>query len=192
LHSDPQPPQIPPPRKPLGCLPWAIGGASFIPLIGVLFGLVAIVWGIAARAWQLVVLGACGILFTIAIYGSLFYFGFVYRGGIFDELRSQLAVTMLNDAVREVEFYKLQHGHYPNNLSELDPKDRTQFPKTFDPTIVDFSARQDRHFFYKLDESGSFYFLRSVGPDGIPFTADDIVPTIPEDERSNTGLRLQR
>lgn len=193
MDSDAQPPQVPPPlRKPLGCLPYAIGGASFIPLVGVLFGLIAIVWGIARGAWQLIVLGACGILFTIVIYSALFYFGFVYRGGIFDELRSQLAVTMLNDAIKEIEFYKVQHGQYPTNLSELDPKNQTQMPKTFDPTIIDFGAKRDRHFFYQLDASGSFYFLRSVGPDGIPFTADDIVPTIPEDERSNTGLRLQQ
>jgi len=193
VDSNAQPPPVPPPsQKPLGCLPYAIGGASFIPLFGVIFGIVAIVWGIARRAWQLIVLGTCGILFTLLAYGALFYFGMFQRGGIYDKLRSQFAVTMLNDAVKEIEFYKLQHGHYPTNLSELDPKDKTQLAKTFDPTIIDFSGKRDRHFFYQLDPSGSFYFLRSVGPDGIPFTADDIVPTIPEDERSKTGLRLQR
>ena len=67
-----------------------------------------------------------------------------------------------------------------------------QFPKTFDPTIVDLNPKRDRYFFYQLDSSGSFYFLRSVGLDGIPFTADDIVPTIPEDERKKTGPRLKR
>jgi hypothetical protein len=158
----------------------------------VLFGIVAIIWGIVRRTWQLIVLGACGILFTIVIYSALFYFGVFYRGGIFDELRSRLAVTMLNDCVKEIEFYKLQHGHYPASLSELDPKDQTQFPKCLDPTIIDLNPKRDRHFFYQLDPSGSSYFLRSVGRDGVPFTADDIVPTIPEDERAKTGLRLQK
>jgi len=156
------------------------------------FGLIAIVWGIVRRAWQLIVLGACGILFTIVIYSALFYFGFFYRGGIFDELRSKLAVSMLNDCVKEIEFYKIQHGHYPASLSELDPKDKTQFAKCFDTTIIDFNPKRDRHFFYQLDLSGSFYFLRSVGRDGVPFTADDILPTIPEDERAKIGLRLQK
>jgi hypothetical protein len=193
VDSEAQPPPVlPPPQKPLGCLPYAIGGASFIPLVGVLFGLVAIVWGVARRTWQLIVLGVCGILFTVSFYSALFYFGMFYRGGVYDKLRAQLAVTMLNDAVKEIEFYKLQHGRYPATLSELDPKDKMQFPKTFDPTIIDFSRKRDRHFFYQLDPSGSFYFLRSVGPDGVPFTADDIVPTIPEDERAKTGLRLER
>lgn len=193
MDSVAQPPPLPAEsRKPLGCLPYAIGGASFIPLVGVVFGLIAIVWGIARRTWQLIVLGACGILFTIVVYSALFYFGFFHRGGIFDDLRSQLAVTMLNDCVKEIEFYKLQHGHYPARLSELDPKDKMQFAKCFDPTIIDLNPKRDRHFFYQLDPSGSFYFLRSVGRDGVPFTADDIVPTIPEDERAKTGLHLQK
>jgi len=157
-----------------------------------LFGVVAIVWGIIRRTWQLIVLGACGILFTIVSYGALFYFGFFHRGGIFDELRSQFASTMLNDCVKEIEFYKLQHGHYPAGLIELDPKDRRQFAKCFDPTIIDLNPKRDRHFFYQLDPSGSFYLLRSVGRDGVPFTADDILPTMPEDERTKIGLRLQQ
>lgn len=91
MNSDAQPPPIPQLRRKLaGCLPYAIGGASFIPLLGVLFGLVAIVWGIAQRARLLVVLGTCGILFSVLVYGALFYFGIFQRGGIFDKLRSQL------------------------------------------------------------------------------------------------------
>jgi hypothetical protein len=191
VDSDTQPPPLATEsRKPRGSLPYVISGASFIPLIGVVFGLIAIVWGIARRIWQLMVLGACGILFTIVIYSALFYFGLFHRGGIFDELRSQLAVTMLNDCVKEVEFYKLTHGHYPASLSELDSRDKAQLPKCFDPTIIDFNPKRDRHFFYQLDPSGSFYFLFSVGPDGVPFTADDIFPTIRADERAKTGLRL--
>ena len=160
MDSNTQPPPLPTePRKPLGCLPYAIGGASFIPLVGVVFGLIAIVWGITRRAWQLVALGACGILFTIVIYSALFYFGYFHRGGMFDELRSRLAVTMLNDCVKEIEFYKLQRGHYPAGLSELDPKDKTQLAKCFDPTIIDINPKRDRHFFYQLDPSGSSYFF---------------------------------
>lgn len=193
MDSESQPPPIPGAfQKPLSRVPYAIGGASFIPLVGVPFGLIAIVWGIVRRAWTLIILGSCGILFTVIIYSSLFYFGFFHRGGIFDELRSRLAVMMLNDAVKEIEFYKLQHGHYPASLRDLDAKDQTQFPKTVDPTIIDWRGKKDTHFYYELDPSGSFYFLRSVGPDGIPFTGDDIVPTLSEEERKHTGFRLQR
>jgi hypothetical protein len=184
----------PPPaaaREPLGCLPYAIGGASFIPAVGVLFGIIAIIWGIARRAWQLIALGLCGIMFTVVAYGALFYFGMFQRGGIYDKLRSQLALTMLNDAVKDIEFYKLQHGRYPATVNEAEPKDKMQMNHFMDPTFMQHGSK-DTHFFYQLDASGSFYFLRSVGADGIPFTSDDIVPTITEDERKNTGLHIQR
>jgi hypothetical protein len=51
-----------------------------------LFGLVAIVWGITRRAWSLIALGVCGILFTCLAYGALFYFAMFQRGGIYDKL----------------------------------------------------------------------------------------------------------
>jgi hypothetical protein len=192
MEPSPPPPAIPQPQKPLGCVPYAIGGASFIPLVGVLFGVIAIIWGIARRARSLIVLGSCGILFTVIAYGALFYFGMFQRGGIYDKLRSQLAVTMLNSAVKEIEFYKLQHGRYPASLREAEPKDKMQMNSFIDPTFVRHKGTSDGRFYYELDPSGSFYYLRSVGPDGIPFTGDDILPTLTEDERKNTGLRLQR
>jgi hypothetical protein len=182
----------PPATQKVGYIAYAIGGASFIPLIGVLFGIIAILWGFARRTWGLVVLGADGILFTIILYSVLFYLGFHQRGGIYDKMRSQMAVTMLNSAVKEIEYYKLQHGHYPTNLSELDTKDKNKFPTVIDPTAMERKETKNRYFFYELDSSGNFYFLRSVGPDGVPFTADDILPTIPEVERKNTGLKLER
>ena len=140
---------------------------------------------------SLIILGACGILFSIVLYGALFYFGFHQRGGIYDKLRTQMAVTMLNSAVKEIEYYKLQHGHYPASLQDLDTKDPNKLPTIFDPTAMERKGA-DKYFFYELDASGASYFLRSVGPDGIPFTADDILPSISEEERSHTGLKLIR
>jgi len=176
----------------VGCLAYAIGGASFIPLIGVIFGIVAIVWGILRRVRALVVLGFAGILFTVILYSALFYFGFHKRGGFYDKLRSQMAVTMLNGAVKEVEYYKLQHGHYPSSIQDLDTKDKNKVPTIFDPTFMERKGTTNKYFFYELDAAGSFYFLRSVGPDDIPFTSDDILPTISEEERKHTGLKLER
>jgi type II secretion system (T2SS) protein G len=179
-------------KQTVGWLAYAIGGASFIPLIGVVFGIIAIVWGILRRVRSLIVLGVGGILFTIVLYSALFYFGFYQRGGIFDKLRSYMAVTMLNSAVKEVEYYKLQHGHYPNSLRDLVSKDPNNSSTFIDPTFVERKGTNDSCFFYELDASGTSYFLRSVGPDGIPFTADDILPTISEEERKHTGLKLER
>jgi hypothetical protein len=178
-------------QKP-GCAAYAIAGASFIPLVGVLFGIIAIVWGLFRRAWSLVLLGVAGILFTVAIYSALFYFAFHQRGGVYDKLRAQLAVTMLNNAVKDIEYYKLQNGHYPASLAELDKKKTNTFPDIYDPVKMVAKPGGDPYFYYELDPSGNYYFLRSAGLDGIPFTADDIVPSISEGERQKTGLKLDR
>jgi hypothetical protein len=183
---------MPESQRRLNWLPYAVGGASFIPLVGAPFGVIAIIWGIARRARSLIVLGSCGILFTVIAYGALFYFGMFQRGGIYDKLRSQLAVTMLDSAVKDIEFYKLQHGGYPASLSEVEPKPKTRINNFIDPTSTQRGGTLNSRFYYQLDPSGNFYYLRSVGPDGIPFTGDDILPTLTEDERKNTGLRLQR
>ncbi|WP_205395185.1 hypothetical protein [Vibrio tetraodonis] len=48
-----------------GCLGYVIGGMPFIPLIGVLFGVIAIVWGFVNKHTKLKIVGACGIAFTV-------------------------------------------------------------------------------------------------------------------------------
>ena len=97
-------------RPPVGG--YILAGVSFIPLIGVLFGLVAIIWGLATRrrgGLRVALIGAAGICFTIFIYSALFYFGFFQRGGLYDGLRTRMAQDSLNELVKSVEFYKLTH-----------------------------------------------------------------------------------
>ena len=173
-----------------GCITYGIGGASFIPLFGVLFGIISIVIGIVKKIPMLIFLGVGGILVSVLLYGSLFYFGFYQRGGIYDNLRKRLAITMLNGAVKEIEYFKIQNGHYPKRINELETKKAESFPVIVDPTFVERKSPADSYFYYRLDDSGLSYYLRSVGADGLPFTADDIVPAIPENERIKTGLKL--
>src|SRR5437899_13089066 len=93
----------------LGALPFVLGGISFIPMLGIAFGITAIVWGLVTRKHggkKLAAIGAGGILLTAITYGSLFYFGFVQRGGIYDDLRRRLAQTELNSLVQSIEYYK--------------------------------------------------------------------------------------
>jgi hypothetical protein len=182
-----QPSAAQPLQKPLGWVPYAIGAASFIPAVGVLFGLVAIIVGIAQRARIIIILGASGILFSVLLYAALFS-----SGGIYARLGSGLAGYVLHDAVKEIEAYKLQHGRYPASLSEIEPKGKERIDNFIDPTATHGGGTLNGRFHYQLDPSGEFYYLRSVGPDGIPFTSDDILPNLTEDERKKTGLRLQR
>jgi hypothetical protein len=109
------------PNEKLGGFPFVIGGLSFIPLLGIPFGIAALIWGLTTKkigGKKLALLGGAGILVTLALYGSLFYFGFAKRGGIYDELRARLAQNSLNTLVQAVEFYKVQHGSVGSGNSE--------------------------------------------------------------------------
>jgi hypothetical protein len=178
----------------LGAFPYVISGLSFIPLVGIPFGIVALIWGITTKkigGKKLALLGGAGILVTLSLYGSLFYFGFAKRGGSYDELRTQLARTLLNTLVQGVEFYKVQHGSYPESLKALQeslPKDSTVFVK--DPTDVKFGGKS-RYFYYERVGT-NHYYLRGVGPDGLPFTSDDILPQVQLTPGSKLGLLIER
>jgi hypothetical protein len=177
----------------MGASAYVVGGLSYIPLIGVIFGVVAIVWGLTTKKTggkRLAVIGSGGIGFTVLLYGALFYFGFMHRGGIYDELRGTLAQSMLDSLVQSVEFYRVQNGSYPESLKVLQeslPKD--SFTSTFDPTEVKFG--QPRQFFYER-VGADHYYLRGVGADGQPFTTDDIVPRISSTPKSKLGLLIER
>ena len=178
----------------LGTFPYVIGGMSFIPLIGVLFGFVAIVWGLVTKKQggkRLAAIGAGGIGFSLVLYGALFYFGFAQRGGVYDDLRVKLAQTSINSLVPSIEFYKTQNGKYPESLKVLQeslPKE--SFVSAFDPTVVEFGG-QPKYFFYER-VGEDHYYLRGLGADGKPFTADDIVPHISSAPAGKGGLLHER
>ena len=181
------------PKRP-STLAYIIGGMSFIPLIGVLFGIISIIWGFATSKTggkRIAFMGLAGICLTIVLYGALFYFGFVQRGGVYDDLRKKFAQSTLNSLIPTIEYYKIQHGQYPESLKELQqslPKDSFTF--VFDPSSPNI-ASGPKYFFYER-VGKDHYYLRSVGPDGQPFTADDIVPALTPAEASKTGLLLER
>lgn len=170
-----------PDKKGPGCLAYVIGGMSFIPLIGVLFGLVAIIWGLWAKSVKLAIVGVCGIAFTIILYTGLWYFGFQQQGGIYDDLRSQMAQSQLTKTVQAIEFYKVQNGQYPASLEVLRaslPQDAILF--LHDPTVL---AGEGKLYHYQLMDENS-YHIRAHGRDGQLNTEDDVLPS----PLNNTGL----
>jgi len=177
----------------LGVFPFVIGGMSFIPLLGVLFGIVAIIWGLVTSKLggkRLAAIGLGGISFTILIYGALFYFGFAQRGGVYDDLRVQLAQSTINSLVPSIEFYKTQNGKYPESLKVLqDSLPKNGFVTVFDPSVVELGGKP-RYFFYER-VGDDHYYLRGVGADGKPFTGDDILPQITLQPGSKIGLLLE-
>lgn len=171
-------------HKPLGCLAYVIGGMSFIPLIGVLFGIITIIWGFIAKNTKLKLVGFAGIMSTIILYGALGYMGFVQEDGVYDELRSTLTKTQLTSAVQSIEFYKVQNGAYPDSLQTLQkslPENSVVF--LFDTAQV--SLDEMKYYYYKVINDHS-YHIRSYGRDGLINTQDDVLPAAIE----NVGLDI--
>jgi hypothetical protein len=172
---------------------WVMAGMSFIPLIGLLFAPIAIVYGLVTRragGKKLALVGVAGILVTVVLYGGLIYLAVIQRGGIYDDLRLRMAEGTIVDVVRAIEFYKIQNGKYPESLDVL----RTSLPENsfvfvFDPTDVNLKS-QPRPFHYELVDAEHYYLL-GVGSDGQPFTADDLVPRIEPGADSKMGLLIK-
>jgi hypothetical protein len=66
----------------------------------------------------------------------------------------------VDNAAKNVEFYKIEYGHYPRTLDAL----------TRNQPFLYFKNIQ-------YQRIGEKYALYSVGPDGIAHTADDIYPS---------------
>ncbi len=165
-----------------GCLGYVIGGMSFIPLIGVLFGVIAIIWGLKTKNSTLKYVGSAGILFTVILYSSISYFGFVQEDGIYDELRAKMAKTQLTNVVQAIEFYKVQNGVYPETL-EILQKSQPENSTVFFNDATQVNIDEVKLYYYKVIDEHS-YHIRSYGRDGLINTEDDILPIAIE----NVGL----
>lgn len=62
------------------------------------WNIIAIIWGQVTKKLggkKLAIIGMCGISFSIILYGLFFYFGFVQKGGVYDDLRNQLSKSTI-------------------------------------------------------------------------------------------------
>jgi hypothetical protein len=186
------------PTKSTGRGSYVIAGLGFIPLIGVVFAIIAIVLGVMRRrsgGKTLILLGFLGIATTVVLYGGIFYFGFVQRGGIYDSLRGRLAKTTLTELVKSIEYYKVTKGQYPRSLPDLRASlGKESFTSIYDPTDPQIwtipPAKERSTFFYQLTDDGTHYYLLGVGPDRRAFTSDDLLPDVSEQDRAKTGLLI--
>ncbi len=111
-----------------------------------------------------------------------------------EQLRSSLAQSTINMAVPSIEMYKLTNGRYPDSLKELeDSVPKGIYVGLHEPSVPlpGQSQKSGQYFFYER-VGQDHYYLRSVGPDGLPFTTDDIVPQIAVGPKSKVGLLVQR
>jgi len=184
-------------RRKVGALAYSLAALSVLPVIGVVLGAMSITWGLNTRkahGKRLSALAALGIAVSVGssilIYremGGLRLVERLERLDTFDLVRAGLARSALDRLVPAIEFYKVQYGSYPATLDDLE----ASLPRDSGFLIVDpmtvRTGRMPANFFYRRVDP-DHYYLRSVGPDGIPFTADDIVPSIEALPGSNLGL----
>lgn len=145
---------------------FVFGGLAFIPLIGILLGTIAIIIGLLKKQKGPVLLGLGGILFSVILYGSLFYFGFVAKTGPYADIKIKLTQQLLNDDKSKILAFKLKTGKLPDNLNEI-PSDYQIYP----------TDAWSQPLIYEIIDGQNFK-IQSIGPDGVANTSDDILPTI--------------
>jgi hypothetical protein len=180
-------------EKKITVLEYILGAGSFIPVIGVLLGLVSIILGsikFKVGGWKLILMGVFGIFFTVALFGAVFvHYKDKMNGG---EVFTDLARKNLRQDVMALEFFKQVHGNYPQKLDELTPKTPGQYKHDVD--VYDCSAglgavAKLQTYQYELMPDGLTYHLFGVGKDGKPDTSDDVFPEVSADETAHIGYR---
>lgn len=110
-----------------------------------------------------------------AFYGFCIYL-YVFWIGKFSKVKEgwvELSQYHINELVKDIEYYKLQNGKYPDSLKQLSNNEG--FVNIQDP-VKGLNASEKDVFIYK--NLGDKYLLFSVGLDGKPNTKDDIYPKV--------------
>ncbi len=156
-----------------------MGILSFIPLIGLLFGILAIIFGIVAKrdinkglysskdnTANGIVLGSFGILLTVVLYGSMYYFDFIAKKGPFEQGKNDVTTQVLTQDAGLLELYKNKTGKYPASLEDLKTAGYQVYPSDYWMNPL----------YYRISADRLSYELRSLGTDGTYGTGDDIFP----------------
>ena len=148
------------------------GWLGLIPLVGGFVGIGLIILGVFKyRDKKLIIIGTAALLFTVAIYSSLFYIT-AYSDTV-GKGTAKISEKFLNSLVKDIEYYKLKNGSYPDSLEQLRSND--DIVQIYDPILTRLPGAKDTKFNYK--KTGDTYILFSSGLDRIPNTKDDIYPT---------------
>jgi hypothetical protein len=160
---------------------WGLLG--FIPLLGAFVGVVLILLGIFRYTNKtLIYIGTACVLFTIGIYSYLFYLA--KNSKEITNGMATIAQIQVNELVKNIEFYKIQHGVYPIKLEDL--QENENMVCIVDPILLKHSTEGKINFQY--ENNGDKYKLYSVGADRIDNTEDDIYPNLKIADSTRIGL----
>ncbi|HLY70491.1 MAG TPA: hypothetical protein VKR53_12235 [Puia sp.] len=146
---------------------WGLIG--FIPNFGVIAGIVILIKGFQFNKIKLMLVGIADILFTIFFWMVLSPLIFSNAAGF-----KEISQKQLNSVVKNIEFYNLQHGQYPDSLQQLLKDDN--FAPIYDLSQAGKINMKTVLFNYRKVKDK--YILFSSGLDGIPNTSDDLYPQI--------------
>ncbi|MEO8770002.1 MAG: YcxB family protein [Ferruginibacter sp.] len=152
---------------------YAKGWLGLIPLFGGFVG----IWLITQGAFKykdrkLILIGVAALTFTVLIYGSLIYFTKDKLNN--KDLYISSRQMYMNSLVRNIEFYKVQQGEYPDSLPQLltQAENNSNHP----PLFYSKDGPLNAELYYK--KINAHYTLFFSGPDRIPYTEDDVLPQI--------------
>lgn len=90
---------------------------------------------------------------------------------------------------KDIEFYKLVHGTYPDSLKQLLDDDK--LAPINDPA-QGMKIKIKSPSYYNYEKIGDKYLIFSSGQDGIPKTSDDLFPKIKITDSTKIGLIKNR
>jgi hypothetical protein len=165
---------------------YAIGLLCLIPLVGAFAGLIFIANGIFKyKDKWFVIIGIAGIVWTVAVYGSISYSATTPG---FRKILAEQSQKQLNSAMKAVEFYKMKNGSYPDSLEQVN--DDNSQTSLYDPLQSGGGVNKNNEFNYQ--KVGNHYYLFSSGLDGIPNTKDDLYPQVAAADSSKFGLIVKK
>jgi len=176
-------------KKKHGIGAFILAAISFIPLIGIFAGIICIVIAVVGKKSNSKLLGGLGfsgILFSVVLYGSLFYKAF--NSEEFSKGFEVHAISAMTSLVRHVEYYKLQQGAYPESMGSLRSNLKEgEMVFSYDMSGPMNINSQQRDFYFEVINDGASYLLFGIGQDATPFTQDDIFPIIDPIKDKNIG-----
>ncbi len=150
--------------------PYKLGYLGIIPLVGFFVGLALTIYGIFRyKDRKLTSIGIACMLFTVIAYSIIYYIGFYSESG--KKGFEKIAQFQLNSLLKDIEYYKLQKGYYPDSLKQMEKQN--EIININDPTQL---GNTNSNFNY--EKLGENYTLFSSGRDQIKHTADDLYPEI--------------
>ncbi len=166
-----------------------VAGLAFLPALGFLFGSAAVTWALVSerpRRTLSLILGGTGAVLNVVV--PILMIAFVpQRRLLFQKAEAEQTRRDLTKVVTELERYHARTGEYPPTLHVLvGGLIPSRFINIYDHSSI---LRWNRTYGYVVSDDGTIYDLVSFGPDGIPYTADDIRPEVPDSLRQSVGYR---